>query len=155
MSTRRFCFEAFLPADKKERKCILNELTNETRTIIVYEAPHRLLRTLEMLYEALGERRITVCRELTKRYETVFLSTFTEALLYYQENEPKGECVIVIEGRDRAQMVKEQQAQWDQLTIEAHMALYISKGMNRKEAMKEVARDRGISKRDVYAAVMK
>ncbi|MCI8373176.1 MAG: 16S rRNA (cytidine(1402)-2'-O)-methyltransferase [Lachnospiraceae bacterium] len=155
MSTRRFCFEAFLPADKKERKCILNELTNETRTIIVYEAPHRLLRTLEMLYEALGERRITVCRELTKRYETVFLSTFTEALLYYQENEPKGECVIVIEGRDRAQMVKEQQAQWEQLTIEAHMALYISKGMNRKEAMKEVARDRGISKRDVYAAVMK
>ncbi len=155
MSTRRFCFEAFLPADKKERKCILNELTNETRTIIVYEAPHRLLRTLEMLYEALGERRITVCRELTKRYETVFLSTFTEALLYYQENEPRGECVIVIEGRDRAQMVKEQQAQWEQLTIEAHMELYISKGMNRKEAMKEVARDRGISKRDVYAAVMK
>ncbi len=155
LGTRRFCFEAFLPADKKERKAILEELVNETRTMIVYEAPHHLVKTLEALYEVLGDRRITVCRELTKKHETVFLTTFKEALEYYKITEPKGECVIVIEGKDRKEIVKEQQQEWQQLSIEEHMEVYLSQGIDKKEAMKRVARDRGLSKRDVYQEVMK
>lgn len=155
LPTRRFCFEAFLPADKKERKQILAELEKETRTMIVYEAPHHLVRTLGLLYETLGERRITVCRELTKKHETVFLTTFCKALEYYKETEPRGECVIVIEGRSRAELAKEEQEKWRQLSIEEHMKQYISQGMDKKQAMKQVARDRGISKRDVYNAVMR
>lgn len=154
LATRRFCFEAFLPADKKERKAILEELTNETRTMIVYEAPHHLVKTLEALCEALGDRRITVCRELTKKHETVFLTTFKEALEHYRANDPKGECVIVIEGRDRKEMVKEQQEEWQQLSMEEHMEVYLSQGIDKKEAMKKVAKDRGISKRDVYQEIV-
>lgn len=155
LPTRRFCFEAFLPADKKERTKILGELKNETRTILLYEAPHHLLKTLQRLYEALGERRITVCRELTKKHETVFLTTFTEALAYYEENPPKGECVIVIEGRSYEEIEREQQSEWQQLTLEEHMQLYLDQGADKKSAMKLVAKDRGISRRDVYQAVMK
>lgn len=155
LPTRRFCFEAFLPADKKERRVILDELVNETRTIIVYEAPHHLIKTLEALLEALGDRRITVCRELTKRHETAFLTTFTGALEHYRANEPKGECVIVIEGRDRREMIEESRQEWQQLSMEEHMEIYLSQGIDKKEAMKKVAKDRGISKRDVYQEIMK
>lgn len=155
LPTRRFCFEAFLPADKKERRAILDELVNETRTIIVYEAPHHLIKTLEALLEALGDRRITVCRELTKRHETAFLTTFTGALEHYRANEPKGECVIVIEGRDRREMIEESRQEWQQLSMEEHMEIYLSQGIDKKEAMKKVAKDRGISKRDVYQEIMK
>lgn len=154
LSTKRFCFEAFLPADKKERQYILEELTSETRTIIVYEAPHHLVKTLEVLYEVLGERRITICRELTKKHETIFSTSFSEALDYYKQVQPKGECVIVIQGLQRAEILKEQQAKWDKLSIEEHMELYLSEGIDRKEAMKKVAKDRGISKRDVYQKIM-
>lgn len=155
LPARRFCFEAFLPAEKKERKHILEELVNETRTIIIYEAPHHLVRTLEALYEALGERRITICRELTKKHETIYLTTFHDALEHYRKTEPKGECVIVIEGRSRTELVKEKQEEWQQMSIEEHMEYYLSQGEDRKEAMKRVAKDRGISKRDVYQEVMK
>lgn len=155
LPTRRFCFEAFLPADKKERRAILDELVDETRTIIVYEAPHHLIKTLEALLEALGDRRITVCRELTKRHETAFLTTFTGALEHYRANEPKGECVIVIEGRDRREMIEESRQEWQQLSMEEHMEIYLSQGIDKKEAMKKVAKDRGISKRDVYQEIMK
>lgn len=154
LSTKRFCFEAFLPADKKERQYILEELTSETRTIIVYEALHHLVKTLEVLYEVLGERRITICRELTKKHETIFSTSFSEALDYYKQVQPKGECVIVIQGLQRAEILKEQQAKWDKLSIEEHMELYLSEGIDRKEAMKKVAKDRGISKRDVYQKIM-
>lgn len=154
LKSRRFCFEAFLPADKKEKQDILQELKNETRTIIVYEAPHRLLRTLEELLDTLGNRRVTVCRELTKKYETAFLTTFEEAIAYYKMQEPKGECVLVIEGRDRLEMKQEEQRLWQEITIQEHMDHYLATGMERKEAMKCVAKDRGISKRDVYQALL-
>jgi 16S rRNA (cytidine1402-2'-O)-methyltransferase len=151
LPTRRFCFEAFLPVDKKERKWILEELKSETRTIIVYEAPHHLVKTLEELSEALGaDRKITICRELTKRYEEAYRATFAEALARFEAEDPKGECVIVIEGRSIESLQKEQQQSWEEMTIEEHMEYYENQGIDRKEAMKLVAKDRGISKRDVY-----
>ena len=150
LPTRRFAFEAFLPADKKERKQIMEELKNETRTIILYEAPHRLVRTLEELKETLGNRRMTLCRELTKKHETAFHSTIDDLILYYQTEKPLGECVLVIEGRSRKEMEEEQKASWEKITIEEHMELYENKGHSRKEAMKLVANDRGMTKRDVY-----
>lgn len=155
LSTRRFCFEAFLPKDKKERANVLGELVQETRTMIVYEAPHHLIKTLEELNAALGNRRIRLCRELTKRHEEVFPTTFDEALLYYKENNPRGEYVIIIEGKSRAQIQKEQQKEWESMTLEEHMAFYENQGTEHKEAMKLVAKDRGISKRDVYQALLK
>ena len=150
LSTRRFAFEAFLPTDKKEKELVLQEIERETRTIIMYEAPHRLLKTLKMLSERLGkERRITVCRELTKRHETAFATTLEEACAYYNEQPPKGECVLVIEGRSREQIAQEEKAQWEEMSIEEHMEHYLSQGIDKKEAMKKVAKDRGVSKRDI------
>ncbi len=154
LSTRRFCFEGFLPADKKEKKFVLEELSRETRTMILYEAPHHLKRTLTELYETLGERRVTLCRELTKRFETVFPTTLEKALVFYEDNEPKGEYVLVIEGLDPKILEREEQAQWEQLTIKEHMEFYEGQGIDRKEAMKKVAADRGMGKRDVYQALL-
>lgn len=155
LATRRFAFEAFLPTDKKERQEVLKELVNDTRTLIIYEAPHRLVKTLHELSETLGEeRKIAVCRELTKKYETAFRTTLGEAIDYYEENEPKGECVLVIEGRSREEIKKEQQMKWEEISLEEHMAHYEQQGMSRKEAMKCVAKDRGISKRDVYQQLL-
>ena len=154
LSTRRFAFEAFLPSDKKEKAAVLEELKDETRTTILYEAPHRLVRTLEELYQALGERRVTVCRELTKKHETAFLTTLSGALAYYQENDPKGECVIVMEGRSRKDMEEEKQQQWETMPLEEHMKIYEDQGMSRKEAMKAVAKDRGVSRRDIYQQLL-
>jgi len=153
-STRRFVFEAFLPVDKKERQSILDELVNETRTIIIYEAPHRLVKTLNALHETLGNRRITVCRELTKRYETAFLTTIEDALAFYTDSEPKGECVVLIEGRTREELKKEEQERWAEWTLEAHMDYYLGQGLSKKEAMKLVASDRGVSKREIYSQLL-
>ena len=151
LPTRRFAFEAFLPSDKKERKRILEELKQETRTIILYEAPHRLLKTLKELCEALDpKRKITVCRELTKKHETAFLSTLEEAVKFYEENLPKGECVILLDGKSIREMEEEQKDGWEAMTIEKHMAHYLDQGIDRKEAMKKVAKDRGVSKREIY-----
>ena len=153
--TRRFAFEAFLPADKQERKEVLSELVNETRTIIIYEAPHRLVRTLKELEQVLGkERQLTICKELTKRYENTFLTTIQEALSYYDINEPRGEYVLVIEGKKRSDIIKEKQAEWESMSIKDHVDMYIGQGMDKKEAMKAVAKDRGISKRDVYQQLL-
>ena len=150
LSTRRFAFEAFLPPDKKERKAILEELKNETRTIILYEAPHHLVGTLEELREALGNRKMTLCRELTKKHETAFLTTIDDLLAYYKDSKPLGECVLVIQGRSRKEMEKEAQESWEEISIEDHMELYEKQGMPRKEAMKQVAKDRGVTKREIY-----
>ena len=150
LSTRRFAFEAFLPPDKKERKAILEELKKETRTIILYEAPHHLVGTLEELYEALGNRRMTLCRELTKKHETAFLTTMEELIAFYKDQKPLGECVLVIEGKSREQMEQESRASWEEISIEEHMEIYEKQGMDRKEAMKQVAKDRGVTKRDIY-----
>ncbi|MCH5344134.1 MAG: 16S rRNA (cytidine(1402)-2'-O)-methyltransferase [Acetatifactor sp.] len=150
LSTRRFCFEGFLPADKKERAEILKELSEESRTVILYEAPHHLVQTLNCLYEALGERRITLCRELTKRFETVFRTTLAGALKYYETEEPKGEYVLVLEGKSRETKRQEEIASWESMSVEEHMARYEGQGMDHKEAMKQVAKDRGVGKRDIY-----
>ena len=151
LSTRRFCFEGFLPADKKEKKLVLQDLKEETRTMILYEAPHHLVRTLEELYEVLGQRKITLCRELTKRFETVFPTTLQEALAYYEKEEPRGEYVLVLEGKSFAQMRQEEIRSWENMSIEEHMAYYEGQGMDNKAAMKQVAKDRGVGKRDIYA----
>lgn len=156
LPTRRFCFEAFLPYDKKERKEVLSELASETRTIIIYEAPHRLKSTLKELSDVLGEdRKLSVCKELTKRYENVFLTTFQEACAYYDNNEPKGEYVLVIQGKSREIIKQEEVKTWEAMTIEEHMKVYTDKGMDKKEAMKVVAKDRGVSKRDIYNELLK
>ena len=154
LSTRRFCFEAFLPADKKERQAVLEELTTETRTIILYEAPHRLVKTLKELLDVLGDRRITLCRELTKRHETAFSTTFRGALDFYENQEPKGECVIVMEGRSFRELEEEKQRSWEDMDLQEHMDLYLSQGLGQKDAMKAVAKDRGLGKRDVYRMLL-
>lgn len=150
LSTRRFCFEGFLPADKKEKAEVLSELKEESRTIILYEAPHHLQRTLKELYEALGDRRITLCRELTKKFETVLPTTLQEAVLRYESEEPRGEYVLVVEGKSLRQKKAERQAEWQSMSINEHMAFYQKDGMDEKAAMKQVAKDRGVSKREIY-----
>lgn len=155
LSTRRFCFEGFLPTDKKEKAFVLEELARETRTMILYEAPHHLKRTLSELLETLGERRITLCRELTKKFETIMPTTLEGAADYYEENEPKGEYVLVIEGKSRKEIEEEQQKSWESMSIEEHMAFYEKQGIDRKSAMKKVAADRGVGKREIYQALLK
>lgn len=150
LATRRFAFEAFLPADRKERMEIIGELKRETRTIILYEAPHRLLKTLEELHGELGERRISICRELTKKYETVHRTTLSQAMAYYQENDPRGEIVLVLEGLERSAIKAEEINRWNEIGIEEHMEIYTRQGLSKKEAMKAVSIDRGISRREVY-----
>lgn len=156
LPTRRFAFEAFLPKDKKEHQAVLEELKTETHTIIIYEAPHHLVRTLQELHDTLGgDRRLTICRELTKRHEEKLQMTLADSLSYYEVNEPRGEYVLIIAGRSREEMKKEEQAGWEALSLEEHMAHYESQGIDRKEAMKRVAKDRGVSKRDIYQALLK
>lgn len=150
LSTRRFCFEGFLPADKKEKALVLADLKEESRTMILYEAPHHLVKTLEELYETLGNRKITLCRELTKKFETILPTTLEEALAKYEEEEPRGEYVLVLEGKSFEQKREEAIRSWEEMTIEEHMAYYEAQGMDNKSAMKQVAKDRGVSKRDIY-----
>ena len=158
-ATRRFAFEAFLPndkSDKKERRAVLDELSRETRTMIIYEAPHRLTRTLEDLRITLGDdRALTICRELTKRYENSMELTLKEACDYYDNNEPKGEYVLVVAGKTREQIHEENKKQWEEMSVEEHVDFYIAKGMDKKEAMKLAAKDRGVSKRDIYQELVK
>lgn len=154
LSTRRFAFEAFLPtekADKKERARILEELKNETRTMIIYEAPHKLKSTLRDLAGALGgSRRISLCRELTKKHEEAIRTTLDEAIAMYDLEEPRGEYVLVIEGRSPEDILAEAEANWNEMPLSEHMAHYTDQGMSEKDAMKAVAKDRGVSKRDIY-----
>lgn len=152
--TRRFAFEAFLPREKKERAAVLEELKGETRTMIIYEAPHHLVKTITELYEVLGDRQLTVCRELTKKHEEKLQTTFSSFLAYCETNEPRGEYVLIICGKSRDEITKEKQSSWEAMTIEEHMAHYESQGIDHKEAMKLVAKDRGVSKRDIYQALL-
>ncbi|MBQ6806808.1 MAG: 16S rRNA (cytidine(1402)-2'-O)-methyltransferase [Lachnospiraceae bacterium] len=150
LSTRRFCFEGFLPSDKKEKAVVLKDLKEESRTMILYEAPHHLVRTLTELYETVGNRRITLCRELTKKFETIMPTTLEDALAYYEKEAPRGEYVLVIEGKSHQEKQEEEQKQWQAMSIEEHMAYYEKEGMDQKSAMKQVAKDRGVTKRDIY-----
>ena len=152
--TRRFCFEAFLPYDKKERAAVLEELKKETRTIIVYEAPHKLKKTLKDLYGVLGDRSISLCRELTKKHEENHRTTLAGAIAFYEEQEPRGEFVLVIEGADRQAIREEEMQDVLSLSIPEHVEHYMNQGMDKKDAMKAVAKDRGIGKREVYQALL-
>lgn len=151
---RRFSFEAFLPKDKKERTRVLGEMAEETRTMVVYESPHHLKATLTELTEVLGNRELTICRELTKKYEEKIKTTLEEAVSYYREKDPKGEYVLVIAGKSKAQVMEEQKSRWENISIEEHMEIYLQQDMSKKEAMKAVAKDRGVSKRDIYQALL-
>lgn len=154
LPTRRFAFEAFLPSDKKECRQILNDLKEETRTIILYEAPHRLKKTLALLLETLGDRQMTVCRELTKKHEATVSGLLSEVIAHFEAEEPRGECVLVLHGKDFSEIEKEEQAKWQEMSIGEHVEYYISQGMDKKEAMKAAANDRGMSKRDIYQALL-
>ena len=150
LSSQRFCFEAFLPKDKKKKENVLKQLQNETRTIIIYEAPHRLTKTLKELEDALGNRRVSINRELTKKYEESFLTTLKEAREKYEPEEPRGEFVLVIEGKDPEELDQEEKQRWDEMSLEDHMKIYLDQGLDKKSAMKKVAKDRGVAKRDIY-----
>lgn len=150
LSSRRFVFEGFLPQDKKSRREVYGDLINETRTIILYEAPHHLKGTLAELHDVLGDRRIAICRELTKKFEEVKRMRLYEAIEYYNDKEPKGEYVLILEGRSREEIKEEREMEWSRTDIKEHMAIYEAQGLDRKEAMKKVAADRGVSKRDIY-----
>lgn len=154
LSTRRFSFEAFLPTDKKERKFILDSLKTETRTTIIYEAPHHLKSTLAELYSYIGNRKITLCRELTKLHETIQQMTLESAIEYYNTTAPKGEYVMVIEGISHRQLEEQSIQEWEKITIQEHMDIYLTQGMDKKSAMKQVAADRGIPKREVYNSLL-
>ena len=154
LSTRRFSFEAFLPTDKKERKFILDSLKTETRTTIIYEAPHHLKSTLAELYSYIGNRKITLCRELTKLHETIQQMTLESAMEYYNTTAPKGEYVMVIEGISHRQLEEQSIQEWEKITIQEHMDIYLTQGMDKKSAMKQVAADRGIPKREVYNSLI-
>ena len=154
--TRRFAFEAFLPKDKKEHQAVLQELREETRSIIIYEAPHHLVRTLSELADTLGgDRKLTICRELTKRHEEKMQMTLQESLTYYESQEPRGEYVLIIAGKSRAKIEEEKRAGWETMSVEEHMAHYEAQGIEHKEAMKLVARDRGVRKRDIYQQLIR
>lgn len=150
LATRRFVFEAFLPSEKKERRQILESLATETRTMILYEAPHHLVNTLQELYGALDDRRIALCRELTKLHETIQLTTLSKAIALYQETPPRGEFVLVIEGISQQTLNAMSQDKWNAVSLTEHMQLYLTQGLSKKDAMKKVAADRGVSKRDIY-----
>lgn len=157
LSSKRFVFEGFLPTDKKFRRSILEELKLQTRTTIYYEAPHRLLKTLKELGEYLeASRRISIVRELTKLYEEVYINSIGEAIEFYESKEAtvKGEYVLIVEGRSLESLKREKEVQWESLGLEEHLHIYENQGIDKKEAMKLVARDRNISKRDVYNALL-
>ena len=152
--TRRFCFEAFLPYDKKEREEVLAELKKETRNILLYEAPHKLKKTLADLYEALGDRPVSIVKELTKKHETNYQTTIGAAIAYYEEEEPRGEYVLVIEGMDREILKEKEMQPFLEMTIPEHVQYYMNQGMDKKSAMKQTAKDRGVGKRDIYQALL-
>lgn len=155
LSTRRFAFEAFLPYDKKDRARILEEMKRETRTMVMYEAPHKLKKTLAELMEALGDRHITLAREITKKHETIEPMMLSQAIARYEEEDPRGEFVIVIEGLDVKKLEEEKKSSFEAMSVEEHVQMYVDKGMSKKDAIKQAAVDRGVPKRDVYNAVMK
>lgn len=150
LDTTKFIFRGFLPRENKERKPIIDDLINRSETLIFYEAPHRLLNTLEFLYENVGNRKISMCRELTKLYEEIIRLTLEEAIEYYKQNAPRGEYVLVIEGKSKEAIDNDEKAKWEMLTVQEHIRKYMDEGLDKKDAMKKVARDRGIPKSEIY-----
>lgn len=155
LSTRRFAFEAFLPYDKKDRARVLEEMKRETRTMVMYEAPHKLKKTLAELMETLGDRHITLAREITKKHETIEPMMLSQAIARYEEEDPRGEFAIVIEGLDVKKLEEEKKSSFEAMSVEEHVQMYVDQGLSKKDAIKQAAVDRGVPKRDVYNAVMK
>ena len=150
LATSRFVFEGFLPTDNKSRRERLKSLESEERTIIFYEAPHKLQRTLGDLYESFGDRKIALCRELTKRHEEIARCTLSEAIESFGDRKPLGEFVLVMEGKSRQELEKERLQQFEELTIEQHIRMFMENGLTKKDAIKEVARERKLPKAEVY-----
>ena len=152
--SRRFVFEGFLPQETKERKEVLASLKSERRTVILYEAPHRLVKTLSQLQEVLGDRRICICRELTKIHEEAVWTTLLEAVVFWTENEPRGEYVLVLEGLSEEEKAAEEEARWSKMSLQEHLQYYLDQGIEKKEAMKRMASDRGMSRREIYQGLL-
>ena len=150
LSTQRFTFEGFLTVNKRGRTEHLKSIADEQRTMIFYEAPHKLMSTLRDMLEILGDRKIALCREITKIHDEIYRTTFSEAIKRYEENPPRGEFVIVIEGKKEEEIAAEKEAVWQQMSVSDHVEMYIKQGMAEKDALKAVAKDRGVSKRDIY-----
>ena len=150
----RFSFEAFLPSDKKKRTRILEELSSETRTTVIYEAPHRLKKTLMELKQYLGNRPLTVCREITKRYEECIYTDIDSAVRLYETEDPRGEYVLVVGGLGISGKIEKERGEFFSMTVQEHMELYLSKGMDKKDAMRQVAKDRGVSRREIYQSLL-
>lgn len=150
LSTSRFSFEGFLPIGNKERKERFEEIKNDTKTLIFYEAPHKLLGSLEDIYSNLGDRKIVTVREISKIYEEIKRFKVSEAISYYKNNSPKGEFVLVIEGRDKEEIKKEEEEKWKEISVIDHVNMYIEKGISNNEAIKLAAKDRGLKKNEVY-----
>lgn len=150
LDTTKFMFRGFLPRENKARKEVLEEVENCRDTLIFYEAPHRLKNTLSTLYECLGNRNVALCRELTKLHETIFRNTLEQAIKFYEENEPRGEFVIVVSGKSDELIEQEKRSKWDNISIEEHIKMHISNGMSKKEAIKQTAKDRNLQKSEVY-----
>jgi 16S rRNA (cytidine1402-2'-O)-methyltransferase len=150
LDTTKFLFRGFLPRENKDRRPILEELRPRTETLIFYEAPHRLLDTLEFLKEGLGNRKISICRELTKLHEEILRLSLEESISHYKENSPRGEYVLVVEGKREEEIEQEEKAKWEYLSIEEHIKRYIDEGLSKKDALKKVAKDRDLPKSEVY-----
>ncbi len=150
LDTTKFIFRGFLPRENKDRKPIIDDLVNRTETLVFYEAPHRILNTLEFLYENLGDRKIAICRELTKMYEDIIRMTLGEAIKYYKENSPRGEYVLILEGKSLEELQEEERSKWNNLSVEEHIKTYIEEGFSKKDAIKKVAKDREMPKSEVY-----
>jgi 16S rRNA (cytidine1402-2'-O)-methyltransferase len=155
LAAGRFVFEGFLPMNKRSRQERLQQLKDETRTIIFYEAPHKLPYTLKDMYNAWGDRKIALARELTKRFEEVIRCTLYEAMERFQEEAPKGEFVVIIEGQDENVLINREKDRYSDISIEDHVNMYVAEGLSKKDAIKKAADDRGMNKRDVYNTVMK
>ncbi len=150
LPTGRFAFEGFLSVNKRGRLELLEKLKNEERTLIFYEAPHKLMNTLNDLLKAFGNRKIALCRELTKIHEEILRTDIEVAVSNFTLNPPKGEFVLVVEGKSAEQIKEEDEARWSAMSPKEHVNMYIKAGVDEKEAMKKAAADRGVSKRDIY-----
>ena len=150
LDTTKFLFRGFLPRENKDRKIITDELLQSQETLIFYESPHRLIDTLTFLLDTFGDRKIAVCRELTKIYQEIYRDTLKQALLYFTQNKPRGEFVLVLEGKKLEDIKEEKKEAWINLSIEEHIIKYVNDGINKKEAIKLVAKERELPKSEVY-----
>jgi 16S rRNA (cytidine1402-2'-O)-methyltransferase len=150
LDTTKFTFRGFVPRENKERRVLISEIKNHKETLVFYEAPHRIKDTLSFLYEELGDRKVAICRELTKLHEQIVRGLISEVIEHFNTNNPRGEFVVVIEGKSQEEIDLEQKAKWENTTVEEHIILYVDRGYSKKEAIKLVAKERSMPKSEVY-----